>query len=80
MLKRTYLIYEKKTVEQLPVFLAESVRELAEFLQVSKRHAFRLLSGENSHPLYEIFVDDEVTEEGQYTATTAPSYHLTQTV
>lgn len=80
MLKRSYLIYERNAPEQLPVFLAFSVRELAEWLGVTKRHAFRLLRGECSHPQYDIFVDefDPTEEEGQYTATTAPSYHLSQ--
>lgn len=75
MLKRSYLIYERKTPEQLPIFLALSVRELAEWLGVTKRHAFRLLRGECSHPQYDIFVDefDPTGEEGGiYTATICP--------
>ena len=74
MLKRSYLIYERNTAEQLPVAIAFSVRELAEWLGVSKRQAFRILCGDCEHPLYGVYVDVYCEEEegGIYTATICP--------
>ena len=76
---RSYLIYEKQTEFEQPVGLVFSVRQLADWLGVSEREASRIASGKAEHREFGLFVDELTPEErGQYTATTAPSYHLSQ--
>ncbi len=75
---KSYLIYEKKTIYELPVALCESVNEVARFLGVSRVSASRFVNGKTANPYYGVFVDDE--NEGQCTATTAPCEQRTEEV
>ena len=77
---KSYLIYEKRTREQLPVALFYTQRECAEFLGVGVWHLNRIIKGEYENPYYGIFIDIYDEKEGQCTATTAPSVQCTKGV
>lgn len=63
---KSYLIYEKETVFEMPVALCYTVREVAAFLGVSLREAFRIIGGYSSNARFGVFVDVyDPEEEGQ---------------
>lgn len=77
---KSYLVYEKRTREQLPVAVFDSQQECAEFLGISACQVSRIVHGVHENPYYGIFVDIYDENEGQYTATTAPYEQRTDEV
>ena len=61
---KCYLVYEKKTKYELAVAVCYSIKELMKFLDVSRQHVYRLISGQCQHPEYGIYVDCSLDDEG----------------
>lgn len=59
---KSYLIYERRTVEQLPVGIFDTVREAARFLGVSRQEFYNILAEKHKHKVYGIFCYDDSEE------------------
>ena len=80
---RSYLIYEKKTIYQLPVAICYTAKECADFMGISLREVRYILAGKKDCPHFGIFLDDynpaAESKEGQmYRDHLPPSEHRTE--
>ena len=76
---KCYLVFEKKTKYELAVAVCYSIKELMKFLDVSRQHVYRLISGQCQHPEYGIYVDCFLDDEGGSTPRLLPPVNREQT-